>query len=141
MENQENQNIQPDYDFILNQPGSPSAPKTPLPTSSRSHKKLIIVAVCAVVLLLGLAVAAVVASKSSSNQAATSSNDVSQVVNPVDQFMTALRQKDYAKAASYLPGDAQAQAISVKNLQTTFEAMNLGSCKVTKLTGNTIASY
>jgi hypothetical protein len=140
MENQDQQNIQPDYDFILNQPGSSPPPQTPLQTAGRSRKKLIIVAVCALVLVVAMAAAALLAPKSQTSNTDVSSANVPPAVNPVDQFMKAVKAQDYAQAANLLPGGQDTKERSAQNTKTNFDAVNTDGCTVSPLVGNKASS-
>jgi uncharacterized membrane protein YvbJ len=139
MENQDQQNIQPDYDFILNQPGSSPTPQTPAPVAGRSRKKLIIVTVCAIVLVVGVAVAALLASKDSSTSSTTSTSQ-QPPANPVDQLLTAIKDKDYKKAATFLPKTNDNPDVVAANLQNSYAQIDLDSCQVSPLEGNLASS-
>jgi hypothetical protein len=140
MENQDQQNIQPDYDFILNQPGSSPTPQTPSPAPNRSRKKLIIVAVCAAVLIVVVAATALLAPKPQNSQTNNQVVQTPPATNPVDKFLTAIKAHDYTKAASYLPEDRSIDGDSATTIETTFSQMDLASCKVSPLKGSQASS-
>lgn len=140
MENQDNSNPQPDYSFILNQPSEAPGPFSPI--GGKSHKKIIIIIVCLVVFFVGLTAIVVLVNKPQSSPNNTSNTtNVPPSINPVDQFLEALKKEDYVKAANLLPGAEDTKQSSATNLQTTFAKIDMSSCKVTALNGSKVSSY
>ena len=130
----ENQNNQPDYNFILNQPGD-----SPPPKIGKSHKKLLRIGIGLLIfIVLMLALTAWASRQATSNQAASTAPPS---VNPVNQLLIALKAKDYTKAAGYLPQTQNDLTTAAQNLKTSFADYNIESCTVSTLQGNNVTSY
>lgn len=139
MENQDQPNIQPDYSFILNQPGENPQPLPPV--GGKSHKKWIIIAVCLFVFIAGLTTVAIVANKSQNNIATNTVAEVPPSTNPVNKLLAAVKDKDYIQAASFLPGEENTKQSLADNMQELFAQMDMSTCKVSPLTGNKVGSF
>lgn len=136
MENQDNQNIQPDYSFILNQPSEQPVSRPPVPGGHKSRKKLIILTICLLVILAGLTVAALLVSPKQTQTTNPASASSPFATNPVDRLLTAIKQQDYTTAAALLPGvDISRDQLAV-NLEGLFTKIDLSSCKVSELQGS-----
>lgn len=131
----QNQNSPPDYNFILNQ----AAPPTGGPAKNR--KKYLLVAFVLIVILMLLAGLVLVASSSKNNKTQNTPSAAIAGANPADQFLDALKSKDYPKAASLIPGDPNIMNSSAQNLQTTFSAIDVEHCKVSELDAKKTSGY
>lgn len=133
----QNQNTQPDYNFILNQPGEalPVGPKN-------SRKKPLILGVVIVILVMVIIGAVLLSGGAKSNTTNTPINGsaVGATTNPVNQFLDDLKTQDYNSAASLIPGGADNLDSSSQNLQTTFSTMDVNKCQVSAPQGDSLSN-
>jgi hypothetical protein len=134
----ENQNLQPDYNFIMNQPGTGPPARPP-----KMRKKLIVGGIIGLLVITLLAALVVVANQSAnkSAQVAPAASQTLPTSNPVEVFLAALKQQDYRTATILLPGTQDDPASAVDNLKQSFSAINLDSCQVSPMQGNKVTSY
>lgn len=143
MENQENQQPntpQPDYSFILNQPGPAGQPAPSSGLPPKRHKKLLILLGGLIVLAILLVAMALSGNKSPQNTASTQTAASPLSASPVQDFLAAIQSGNYQSAASMLPHTSDDPTVA-QQLTNLFSPYDLNSCMVSNPQGNqTISS-